>query len=164
MLLKGGYSVAWQVPLCTLVWFLPSVNEDVLFEVIIPDKWFIALCATVLHNPNVDLFVIWKATAACKNLCTQVTRYLFWHLQLSPPLRRADLSWLLWIEAKENFHFHCKLILFVALGMMVDFAPSDWFFDFSCWNMLRIGWVILILELRVSATPGNVLKMSGRAN
>ena len=53
---------------------------------------------------------------------------------------------------------------FVALGKTVHFAPSDWFFDFSCWNMLRIGWIILILELRVSATPGNVLKMSGRAN
>ena len=65
--------------LCALVQFLPSVNEGVGPQVIFSIEGLVALCAVILLDSNVDLLMSQKATSLCKSLRTLVTRVQIFH-------------------------------------------------------------------------------------
>ena len=69
-----------------LVWLLLCMNERMCLQIGTPVERFVAPLTNIFFDSSVDFLVISKVLPACKCLGTQVTRYLFGHFHLSPPL------------------------------------------------------------------------------
>ena len=65
--------------LWALVWFLPSVNEEVGLQMSILIEWLVALRTVILLDSVVCLLMIPKAFSVCKSLWTSVTWFQIFH-------------------------------------------------------------------------------------
>ena len=129
--------VAWKVALCAPVWFLPTVNKGVRLQVLISAKWFVALCAVVFPHLSVGVLVFVKSPPACESILTQVTIYLFEHLQLSSPLSPGDLLSLRKISLGQIWFtlFWWLGPLFLSTNMSVNL-----YFSFFIGSMFQIQY------------------------